>query len=61
MKTIVRAFVLLFVATACFAQDAARMDDVVQSYVREKTFMGAVLVARGPDIILSKGDAGIPA
>jgi CubicO group peptidase (beta-lactamase class C family) len=55
MKTIVRAFVLLFVATACFAQDAARMDEVVQSYVRDKTFMGAVLVARGPDVILSKG------
>src|SRR5215471_10690546 len=31
------------------------MDDVVQSYVRNKVFMGTVLVARGSDVILSKG------
>ena len=55
MKTIRRALVLLLVATSSFAQDAARMDEVVQTYVRDKTFMGAVLVARGPDVILSKG------
>jgi CubicO group peptidase (beta-lactamase class C family) len=55
MKTLRRAIVLLFVASTCFAQDAARMEDVVQSYVRDKTFMGAVLVARGSDVILSKG------
>src|SRR6185369_975733 len=41
--------------TSCLAQDTKRMDDVVQSYVRDKTFMGAVLVARGSDVILSKG------
>jgi CubicO group peptidase (beta-lactamase class C family) len=55
MKTIRRALVLLFVATSCFAQDAARMDEVVQTYVRDKTFMGTVLVARGTDVVLSKG------
>src|SRR5687767_2789037 len=55
MKTIRRALVLLFVATSCFAQDAARMDEVVQTYVRDRTFMGTVLVARGTDVILSKG------
>jgi CubicO group peptidase (beta-lactamase class C family) len=55
MKTMRRALVLLFVATSCFAQDAARMEEVVQSYVRDKTFMGTVLVARGGDVILSKG------
>ena len=55
MKTIRRALVLLFVATSCFAQDPARMEEVVQTYVRDKTFMGAVLVARGSDVILSKG------
>src|SRR6266513_2810870 len=55
MKTIRRAIVLLFVATSCWAQDAARMDEVVQSYVRDKTFMGSVLVARASDVILSKG------
>ena len=55
MKTLYRAFVLFFAATSSFAQDTARMDEVVQSYVRDKTFMGAVLVARGTDVILSKG------
>ncbi len=54
-KAIRRAIVLVFVATSCFAQDPARMDEVVQSYVRDKTFMGTVLVARGGDVILSKG------
>jgi CubicO group peptidase (beta-lactamase class C family) len=47
--------VLIFVATSSFAQDAARMDEVVRVTVRDKTFMGAVLVARGTDVILSKG------
>ncbi len=55
MKTIRRAIVLLFVATSCLAQDTARMEEVVQSYVRDKTFMGTVLVARGGDVVLSKG------
>ena len=55
MKTLRRAFVFVFVATSCFAQDAARMEEVVQTYVQNRTFMGAVLVARGSDVILSKG------
>jgi CubicO group peptidase (beta-lactamase class C family) len=55
MKAIQRAIVLVFVATSCFAQDAARMEEVVQAYVQNKTFMGAVLVARGSEVILSKG------
>src|SRR5262245_49178644 len=55
MQTILRALVVVFVATSCFAQDVSRLDDVVQSYVRDKTFMGAVLVARGGDVLLSRG------
>src|SRR3954452_196079 len=55
MKTIWRAAVLLFVASSSAAQDAARMEDVVQTYVRDNTFMGAVLVARASDVMLSKG------
>jgi CubicO group peptidase (beta-lactamase class C family) len=55
MRTFCRAVVLLFVASSCWAQDAARMEEVVQSYVRDKAFMGAVLVARAGDVILSKG------
>jgi CubicO group peptidase (beta-lactamase class C family) len=31
------------------------MDDAVQGYVRDQSFMGAVLVARGSDAILNKG------
>jgi CubicO group peptidase (beta-lactamase class C family) len=42
-------------ATVCFAQDVARMDQVVQSYVSHGTFAGSVLVARGSDVIVSKG------
>jgi CubicO group peptidase (beta-lactamase class C family) len=42
-------------ATVCFAQDVARMDQVVQSFVGNGTFAGSVLVARGSDVIVSKG------
>jgi hypothetical protein len=42
-------------ATVCFAQDAARMDQVVQSYVSNGTFAGSVLVARGSHVIVSRG------
>jgi CubicO group peptidase (beta-lactamase class C family) len=31
------------------------MEDIVQSYVSEKKFMGCVLVARGSDVLLDKG------
>src|SRR5215831_20240958 len=33
----------------------ARMEQVVQSFVKDKQFMGAVLVARGNDVLLDKG------
>jgi CubicO group peptidase (beta-lactamase class C family) len=55
MKILLRALVILLVASPCLAQDAARMEEVVQTYVRSKSFMGTVLVARGPDVILNKG------
>jgi hypothetical protein len=48
-------FVFFFGAALSFAQDAARMEEVVQGYVRARTFTGAVLVARGSDVVLSKG------
>ncbi len=34
--------------------DPARMDQVIQSYVTAKQFMGSVLVARGDDVLFSK-------
>ena len=58
MKAIQRAIVFVFIAfiaTPCSAQDPARMEEVVQTYVQNKTFMGTVLVARGSEVILSKG------
>jgi len=58
MKPIRFALGLLLVASVAFAQgvpDTARMEQVIQSYVQNRTFMGAVLVARGGDVILSKG------
>jgi CubicO group peptidase (beta-lactamase class C family) len=42
-------------AAAALAQDVSRMDQVVQSYVANKTFMGSVLVARGSEVLPSKG------
>jgi CubicO group peptidase (beta-lactamase class C family)/uncharacterized protein YneR len=37
------------------APDLARMEQVIQSFVAKKQFMGTVLVARGNDILLNKG------
>ena len=51
------AFILvasLGAATVCLAQDTARMDQIVRSYVAGSNFAGSVLVARGSDVILSK-------
>jgi CubicO group peptidase (beta-lactamase class C family) len=48
------ASVALCLAPACFAQDAARMEQIVQSYVDAGSFMGTVLVARGDTVLMSK-------
>lgn len=56
-KAVLAAFVLT-ATPMVFAQtapDVARMEQVVQSYVAAKQFMGTVLVARGNDIVLDKG------
>ena len=50
-----KSAVLLVLAASCFAQDVARMDQIVQSYAANRKFMGTVLVARGSDVLLSKG------
>jgi CubicO group peptidase (beta-lactamase class C family) len=46
-------FILL--ADACLGQDTARMDKVVQSYAANLQFMGSVLVARGSEVLFTKG------
>jgi CubicO group peptidase (beta-lactamase class C family) len=49
-------FALLALPIApCWAQDAARMDQIVQTFVADHTFMGSVLVARGSQVLFSKG------
>jgi len=51
--------VICFAAAGCIGQnsanpDTARLDQVAQSYVSAKQFMGSVLVARGDEILFSK-------
>src|SRR5271154_4959144 len=49
-------FVLcILVAASAFAQDVARMDQVVQTYTADHKFMGSALVARSNQVIFSKG------
>jgi CubicO group peptidase (beta-lactamase class C family) len=53
---IARCASLVFLLTAAgFAQEPARLEQVVQSYIAENQFMGTVLVARGDQVVLSKG------
>jgi CubicO group peptidase (beta-lactamase class C family) len=51
------AFVVALVcATVVQAQNTTgRMDEIVQSFVSSKQFMGSVLVARGTEVLLSNG------
>jgi CubicO group peptidase (beta-lactamase class C family) len=46
---------LSILATLCFAQDVTRMDQIAQSYLSNKQYMGSVLVARNDDVLFSKG------
>src|SRR5687767_15721586 len=51
-----RLAAVLLLATTSFAQTVdSRMDQLVQSYVSNKQFMGSVLVARGNEVLLNKG------
>ncbi len=46
---------LIVAVAVCVAQDPARMDQVVQSFVDNKQFMGAAAVVKGDQVIFSKG------
>lgn len=51
-----RFIVALLLSVACLAQDTVtRMEQVAQSFVSSKAFMGSVLVARDGKVLLSKG------
>jgi CubicO group peptidase (beta-lactamase class C family) len=49
------ALSLVLASSIASAQDVARMEQLIRARVDDKTFMGTVLVARGDEIILSKG------
>jgi CubicO group peptidase (beta-lactamase class C family) len=51
-----RLLAVVLLAGTCLAEeDVARMEQVIQSYVSAKQFMGSVLVARDGVVVLSKG------
>jgi CubicO group peptidase (beta-lactamase class C family) len=50
-----RFAIVLLVASSGWAQDVARMEQVIQSYTANRQFMGSVLVAKRTDVLLSKG------
>ena len=50
-----RLGVLVLLAGSCLAQNASRMDQIVRSYVVDHKFMGTALVARGSEVLFSKG------
>jgi CubicO group peptidase (beta-lactamase class C family) len=63
-RMIRRTVLMALLAATCLAQErpaqqnvnpVPRMEEVVQSYVTDKQFMGSVLVARGEKVLLSKG------
>lgn len=58
----IRLAAFVMIGAVCFAQtpasepvDIARMEEVIDGFVDDNTFMGTVLVARGDDVLLSKG------
>jgi CubicO group peptidase (beta-lactamase class C family) len=51
-----RVVAILLLASVSLAQNNnSRMDQIAQSYVSNKQFMGSVLAARGDEVLLSKG------
>jgi CubicO group peptidase (beta-lactamase class C family) len=54
-RSVFLALTGILLPLALAAQDTARMDAVVRSYVDGKTFMGSVLVARDGEVLFSKG------
>ena len=52
---LVRCALSIILVGSCLGQNLKRMDQIVASYVADQKFMGAVLVARGRDLVFSKG------
>src|SRR5690242_6821279 len=49
------AFYLLATVAGWAEDQHSRMEQIIDSYVKDQKFMGSVLVARGSDVVLSKG------
>lgn len=49
-----RILLAVLLSGPCVAQEAARMDQIVQSFVANHKFMGTALVARGDQVLLTK-------
>ena len=54
-RMLLASMLVLAPATAGFAQNTARMEQLVQSYVSSAGFSGTVLVARGDAVVFKKG------
>ena len=54
-RVLLASILVLAPATFGFAQNTARMEQVVESYVSSAGFSGTVLVARGDSVVFSKG------
>ena len=54
-RMLLASILVLAPATFGFAQNTARMEQVVQSYVSSAGFSGTVLVARGDSVVFRKG------
>ncbi|GGC64936.1 serine hydrolase domain-containing protein [Undibacterium terreum] len=54
-RILILAFAFAGVSQVSSAEEVNRMDQIVQSYVKDKQFSGTVLVARGEKILLNKG------
>jgi len=52
---LIRLAPLVLFSGLCLAQDAARMDQIVQTFVANNQFMGTALVARGDQVLFNKG------
>jgi hypothetical protein len=50
-----RILPLCLLAAPCLAQNAARMDEIVQTYVANRQFMRCAVVPRDAEVLYSKG------
>lgn len=51
---LIRIALAVLFAGSCLAQNTARMDQIIQSYVADHRFMGTALVARGDQVVFNR-------